>query len=55
MKADLFLGRHLGPNEGEIKKMLEKIGVSSLEQLLQETIPESIRLKKPLYLPKGIS
>ena len=55
MKADLFLGRHLGPNEGEIKKMLEKIGVSSLEQLLQETIPESIRLKKPLDLPKGIS
>ena len=55
MKADLFLGRHLGPNEGELKKMLEKIGVSSLEQLLQETIPESIRLKKPLDLPKGIS
>ncbi len=55
MKTDLFLGRHLGPNEGEIKKMLEKIGVSSLEQLLQETIPESIRLKKPLDLPKGIS
>ena len=55
MKADLFLGRHLGPNEGEIKKMLEKIGVSSLEQLLQETIPEYIRLKKPLDLPKGIS
>ena len=55
MKTDLFLGRHLGPNEGEIKEMLKKIGVSSLKQLLQETIPETIRLKKPLALPKGIS
>ena len=51
----MFLERHLGPNAEEIKKMLEKIGVSSLSDLLQQTIPQSIRLKKPLDLPIGIS
>ena len=51
----MFLGRHLGPNEDEIKKMLNKIGASSLSELLQETIPESIRLEKTLELPDGIS
>ena len=55
MRTDMFLGRHLGPNEDEIKKMLNKIGSSSLSELLQETIPESIRLEKTLELPDGIS
>ena len=55
MRTDMFLGRHLGPNEDEIKKMLNKIGASSLSELLQETIPESIRLEKTLELPDGIS
>ena len=51
----MFLKRHLGPNEGEIKKMLNKVGVESLSQLLKETIPETIRLKHPIDLPDGIS
>ena len=51
----MFLKRHLGPNEGEIKKMLNKVGVESLSQLLKETIPETIRLKNPIDLPDGIS
>ena len=55
MKTDIFLERHIGPNAEEIKKMLDKIGISSLSELLQETIPESIRLEKPLQLPDGIS
>ena len=55
MRTDMFLERHLGPNEDEIKKMLNKIGASSLSELLQETIPESIRLEKTLELPDGIS
>ena len=55
MRTDMFLNRHLGPNEEEVDKMLKKIGVNSLSQLLQETIPESIRLNKPLDLPEGIS
>ena len=51
----MFLKRHLGPDEGEIKKMLNKVGVESLSQLLKETIPETIRLKHPIDLPDGIS
>ena len=51
----MFLKRHLGPNEGEINKMLKKVGVESLFQLLKETIPETIRLKNPIDLPDGIS
>ena len=55
MRTDMFLNRHLGPNEEEIRKMLQKIDASSLNELLEETIPESIRLQKPLDLPEGIS
>ena len=55
MRTDMFLNRHLGPNEEEIRKMLQKIDASSLNVLLDETIPESIRLQKPLDLPEGIS
>ena len=55
MKTDSFVARHIGPNEVEIKKMLNKIGVKSVEKLLEQTLPESIRLKKPLELPEGIS
>ncbi|MFL2604551.1 MAG: aminomethyl-transferring glycine dehydrogenase [Flavobacteriaceae bacterium] len=55
MSSEMFLKRHLGPNEGEIKKMLKKVGVESLFQLLKETIPETIRLKNPIDLPDGIS
>ena len=40
MSSEMFLKRHLGPDEGEIKKMLNKVGVESLSQLLKETIPE---------------
>ena len=51
----MFLERHLGPNEGEIKQMLSAIGVGNLNALIDQTIPENIRLKQPLDLPAGIS
>jgi glycine dehydrogenase len=55
MRTDMFIERHLGPNEEEIKKMLAKVGVNSMSQLLEETIPKGIRLKNSLQLPEGIS
>ncbi len=55
MRTDSFVERHIGPNEEEIKKMLATIGVTSIKKLLEETIPETIRLKKSLALPEGIS
>ncbi|EIA10332.1 aminomethyl-transferring glycine dehydrogenase [Flavobacterium frigoris] len=50
MKTDSFALRHLGPRENDIPKMLETIGVDTLDQLIAETIPSDIRLKKPLEL-----
>ncbi|MGO4821949.1 MULTISPECIES: aminomethyl-transferring glycine dehydrogenase [unclassified Flavobacterium] len=50
MKTDSFALRHLGPRENDLPKMLETIGVDTLDQLIHETIPTDIRLKKPLEL-----
>ena len=50
MKTDSFALRHLGPRENDIPKMLETIGVETLDQLIFETIPSDILLKKPLEL-----
>ncbi|MDX5340517.1 MAG: aminomethyl-transferring glycine dehydrogenase [Cyclobacteriaceae bacterium] len=48
-----FESRHNGPNEAEIAEMLEKIGASSLEELINQTVPQTIQSKKPLDLPKA--
>src|ERR1700739_3183981 len=45
---DIFVNRHNGPRENEVKEMLAKIGVSSVDELIDQTVPEQIRLKKPL-------
>lgn len=50
-----FKFRHNGINEAEKAKMLETLGVSSIEELINQTIPADIRLKKPLALPKALS
>jgi len=54
MISDHFSIRHIGPSEKDIKKMLNIMGLDSIEKLLNETIPKSIRLKKPLKIPNGI-
>uniref|UniRef100_UPI004048A04A aminomethyl-transferring glycine dehydrogenase n=1 Tax=Algoriphagus sp. TaxID=1872435 RepID=UPI004048A04A len=46
-----FESRHNGPTEAEISAMLEKIGASSLTELINQTVPESIQLERPLQLP----
>jgi glycine dehydrogenase len=48
-----FESRHNGPTEVEIAEMLDKIGAPSLEELINQTVPESIRLNRPLDLPKA--
>ncbi len=50
MKTDSFALRHLGPRENDLPQILETIGVDSLDQLIDETIPSDIRLKNPLEL-----
>ena len=46
-----FQARHIGPNEKETNEMLRTIGESSLDTLINKTIPASIRLKQPLQNP----
>lgn len=48
-----FAGRHIGPGKKETEQMLSTIGVQSLQQLIDKTLPETIRLKKELNLPKA--
>ena len=54
MISDDFSSRHIGPSDKDIKKMLDIMGLDSIEKLLNETIPETIRLKEPLKIPNGI-
>ena len=53
MITNNFTKRHIGPNEAEIPEMLMKVGTETLGQLIDETLPQAIRLKKPLNLPEG--
>lgn len=46
-----FRSRHIGPNELETKQMLKEVGVSSLDELINRTIPASIKLKEDLKDP----
>ncbi len=56
MSFDRFASRHIGPDATQLKEMLEVIGVESREELISQVIPQSIRLRKPLALPKeGLS
>ena len=50
-----FENRHNGPSEPEISLMLQKINVSSLEELIDQTIPKSIRHSHPLNLPPALT
>ena len=55
MHPDSFESRHLGPNEQEIAKMLNQLQLGSVEELIAQTLPDAIRLKKPMALADGIS
>lgn len=50
MKTDAFALRHIGPRESDLQHLFKTIGVDSLDQLIAETIPADIRLKKDLEL-----
>ncbi len=52
---DWFAPRHIGPSPDERDAMLAAIGAASLDALIDETIPASIRLKTPLVLPPAES
>lgn len=56
MSQDKFVERHIGMNDQELAQMLQVIGVKSVEELISQVVPATIRLKQPLNLPaEGMS
>jgi len=50
-----FASRHIGSTDGHIQEMLGTLGLSSLDALVQATVPEGIRFSRHLNLPKAQS
>ncbi len=55
MKINTFINRHLGPRKKDLPAMFKTIGVKDMKQLIYETIPDNIRLKKDLDLPPAMT
>lgn len=55
MNTNKFVNRHIGISKEDIPSMLETIGVKSIDELIDQTIPSDIRLKEPLDLPEAMT
>jgi glycine dehydrogenase len=55
MNTTMFVNRHISMNEADKKAMLEKVGVSGVDELISQTIPDSIRLEKELNISRALS
>ncbi|MFP2996215.1 aminomethyl-transferring glycine dehydrogenase [Spongiivirga sp. MCCC 1A20706] len=55
MNTHLFANRHIGPTESERDIMLKTLNIESIDQLMYETIPDNIKLEKPLKLDDALS
>jgi glycine dehydrogenase len=53
--SEKFESRHIGPDAQQVEEMLKVIKTSSIDELIDQTIPASIRLKNPLNLPAAKS
>ena len=50
-QRDRFIHRHIGTSEQDIAEMLQTLGMSSLEVLIDKVVPDSIRMSGELDLP----
>jgi glycine dehydrogenase len=50
-----FIMRHIGPRDEQVQRMLAEIGLESLDELVAQTIPRSIRIDDPLDLHEARS
>jgi glycine dehydrogenase len=53
-QSNEFIPRHIGPSEQETKQMLKTIGVSSLDELVNQTVPSAIRMDHDLRIPAAM-
>lgn len=54
-EKEQFQNRHIGPDEHDLRDMLAVIGVNSLDELIDQTVPENIKSQFPLSLPEPLS
>jgi glycine dehydrogenase len=54
-KLGNFTQRHIGPNPDDIQQMLDTLGISNLDDLIDKTVPEAIRFRQELKLPPAQS
>ena len=52
---DRFVERHIGINKNNLAAMLETVGVSSIDELMDQTVPSVIRSSEPLDIPPAVS
>src|SRR5216683_573448 len=50
-----FARRHIGPSPAGVRKMLDTAGVSSIDELIEQTVPSTIRQRAPLDLGPALS
>ena len=50
-----FSNRHIGPNDKEIEQILNEIGIQTLDKLIDETIPENIRIREKLNVSEPLT
>lgn len=55
LPTDSFSNRHNGPNASEIAQMLKLLGIASIDDLIDKTVPQAIHLQKELQLPIALS
>ncbi|BFP41870.1 aminomethyl-transferring glycine dehydrogenase [Flavobacteriaceae bacterium GF1] len=55
MNTESFAIRHIGVREEDLKKMLEIVGVETLDELMEQAIPSDILLREKLNLPEALS
>ncbi|HIG37210.1 MAG TPA: hypothetical protein EYQ12_06770 [Oceanospirillaceae bacterium] len=55
LQTNDFIKRHIGPSSTDNSAMLSHLNVASIDELLDQTVPDSIRLDQPLNLPQSQS
>jgi glycine dehydrogenase len=55
MSSTNFAARHIGPRPEELNEMLQSIGVKSIDELIDQTVPAAIRNTKPLAINEAMS
>jgi glycine dehydrogenase len=53
--GDRFAARHIGVDSQQIQQMLDVLGISSIAELIERTVPAAIRLNRSLQLPEALS